>query len=52
MNKSQQNNFNRQTQLSNNERIINRTNQRKKKIRRKKIIIRALIGIVFLCVDL
>lgn len=50
MNMSQQNNHNRQTQLSNNERIINRTNQRKKKIRRKKIVIRALIGMVFLCV--
>lgn len=36
-------------QLSGNERIINRTNQRRKKNRRKKIIIRAILGIVFLC---
>ncbi len=41
-----------QSQLSNNERIINRTNQRRQKIRRKKIIIRALIGIVFLFVGI
>ena len=38
--------------LSNNERIINRTNQRRQKIRRKKIIIRSLVGIVFLCVGI
>lgn len=36
-------------QLSGNERIINRTNQRRKKNRRKKIIIRAILGFVFLC---
>lgn len=42
--------YNNQGQLSNNERIINRTNQRRQKIRRKKIIIRTLIGVVFLCV--
>lgn len=47
MRNTQQNN---QGQLSNNERIINRTNQRRQKIRRKKIIIRTLLGIVFLCV--
>lgn len=41
---------NNQNQLSNNERIINRTNQRRKKIRRKKIIIRTLLGLIFLCV--
>ncbi len=49
MKKTQQNN---QNQLSNNERIINRTNQRRQKIRRKKIIIRTLIGIVFLCIGI
>jgi cell division protein FtsQ len=50
MEKMQYNNSNRQAQLSNNERIINRTNQRRQKIRRKKIIIRTLVGVVFLCV--
>lgn len=49
MKKQQQNNHN---QLSNNERIINRTNQRRQKIRRKKMIIRSLVGIVFLCVGI
>jgi cell division protein FtsQ len=43
---------NNQRQLSNNERIINRTNQRRQKIRRKKIIIRSLIGVVFLFVGI
>ena len=52
MKNTQHNNANHQTQLSNNERIINRTNQRRQKIRRKKIIIRTLIGIVFFCVGI
>ncbi len=52
MKKMQHNNSNRQAQLSNNERIINRTNQRKKKIRRKKIIIRTLVGVVFFCIGI
>ena len=47
--KKQQNNH---KSLSNNERIIKRTNQRRQKIRRKKIIIRSLVGIVFLCVGI
>ncbi len=47
--KKQQNNH---VPLSNNERIIKRTNQRRQKIRRKKIIIRSLVGIVFLCVGI
>lgn len=47
--KKQQNNH---KPLSNNERIIKRTNQRRQKIRRKKIIIRSLVGIVFLCVGI
>lgn len=50
MKKTQHNNSERQGQMSNNERIINRTNQRRQKNRRKKIIIRTLIGIIFLCV--
>lgn len=52
MKKTQHNNPNHQGQMSNNERIINRTNQRRQKIRRKKIIIRTLIGIVFFCVGI
>lgn len=50
MKNTQHNNSGHQGQLSNNERIINRTNQRRQKNRRKKIIIRTLIGIIFLCV--
>lgn len=38
----------RSNQLSGNERIINRTNERKRKIRRKKIIFRSVLGLVFL----
>ena len=52
MKKTQHNNSNHQGQMSNNERIINRTNQRRQKIRRKKIIIRTLIGIVFFCIGI
>lgn len=52
MKKTQHNNPNHQGQMSNNERIINRTNQRRQKIRRKKIIIRTLIGIVFFCIGI
>ena len=47
MNKQQNN-----KPLSNNERIIKRTNQRRQKIRRKKIIIRSLVGVVFLCIGI
>ncbi len=50
MRNTQHNKQAQQGQLSNNERIIKRTNQRKQKIRRKKIIIRTLLGVVFLCV--
>ncbi len=39
-------------QLSNNERIINRTNLRRKKNRRKKIIFRTIIGVVFFCIGI
>lgn len=50
MKKTQHKNSGHQGQMSNNERIINRTNQRRQKIRRKKIIVRTVIGVVFLCV--
>ena len=36
--------------MSNNERIIQRTNQRKKKNKRKKIVFRLVIGCLFLCI--
>lgn len=39
-------------QLSGNERIVNRTNQRRKKNKRKKIIIYSLLCFVFLCVGI
>ncbi len=37
-------------QLSGNERIINRTNQRRKKNKRKKLIFRAVLCFTFLCI--
>ena len=43
-------NTNQRAQLSNNERIINRTNARRRKNRRKKIIIRSVLGLIFFCV--
>lgn len=52
MKNTQHSNVNQHTQLSNNERIINRTNQRRRKNRRKKIIIRSIVGFVFLCVGI
>ena len=39
-------------QLSGNERIVNRTNQRRKKNKRKKIVIYSLLCFVFLCVGI
>ncbi|MGN1162226.1 MAG: cell division protein FtsQ/DivIB [Candidatus Fimenecus sp.] len=39
-------------QLSGNERIVNRTNQRRKKNKRKRIIIYSLLCFVFLCVGI
>ncbi len=50
MKNTQPTNSNRNSQLSNNERIIKRTNQRKRKNRRKKIIIRSVFGVAFLCI--
>lgn len=50
MKNTNQFNTNQHTQLSNNERIINRTNQRRRKNRRKKIIVRFLLGFAFLCI--
>ncbi len=50
MRNTQHNKPTQQGQLSNNERIINRTNLRKKKNRRKKMIFRTVLGIVFFCV--
>lgn len=41
-------NTSRNNQLSGNERIINRTNQRRKKNRRKKLIIRSVLCFIFL----
>ena len=37
-------------QMSGDERIVNRTNQRRKKNRRKKLIIRSVICFLFLCI--
>ena len=52
MSNTRKNNTNQQTQLSNNERIINRTNQRRKKNRRKRIIFRSVICALFLCIGI
>ncbi len=50
MNEHGRQNTNRNSQLSNNERIVNGRIQRNKRNRRKKIIIRSIIGVVFLVV--
>lgn len=39
-------------QMSGDERIVNRTNQRRKKNRRKKLIIRSVICFLFLCIGI
>ena len=39
----------RNSQLSGDERIVNRTNQRRKKNKRKKMITRIVLLVVFLC---
>ncbi len=52
MNNTRKNSTNQQTQLSNNERIINRTNQRRQKNRRKRIIVRSLLCASFFCVGI
>ncbi len=49
MRNTQHNNATNRGQLSNNEIIINRTNQRRRKNHRKMLIIRTIIGVVFLC---
>lgn len=49
MKKTNNSNTARNSQLSGDERIINRTNQRRRKNRRKKIIIRVILCLVFLC---
>lgn len=49
MKKTNNSNTVRNSQLSGDERIINRTNQRRRKNRRKKIIIRVILCLVFLC---
>lgn len=38
------------TQLSNNEKIVNRTNLRRRRNRRKKIIFRSVLGLIFFCI--
>lgn len=48
MKKTNNPNTSRNSQLSGNERIINRTNQRRKKNKRKKLIIRAVLCFIFL----
>lgn len=48
MRKTNNPNTSRNSQLSGNERIINRTNQRRKKNKRKKLIIRAVLCFIFL----
>ena len=52
MNEQRRQNTNRNSQLSNNERIVNGRIQRNKRNRRKKIIIRSIIGVVFLVVGI
>lgn len=49
MKKTNNSNTVRNSQLSGDERIINRTNQRRRKNKRKKIIIRVILCLVFLC---
>lgn len=41
---------NQHTQLSNNERIVNRTNLRRRRNRRKKIIFRSVLGLIIFCI--
>ena len=50
MSDTRRQNTNGNSQLSNNERIVNRRIQRNKRNRRKKIIVRSVIGVVFLVV--
>lgn len=50
MSDTRRQNTNGNPQMSNNERIVNRRIQRNKRNRRKKIIIRSVIGVVFLVV--
>ncbi|MBQ4645253.1 MAG: FtsQ-type POTRA domain-containing protein [Clostridia bacterium] len=50
MSDTRRQNTNGNPQLSNNERIVNRRIQRNKRNRRKKIIFRSIIGVVFLVV--
>ncbi len=52
MRNTQNSNANRNNQLSNNERIINRTNQRKRKNRRKKIIFRSVLSTLVIVVGI
>ncbi len=52
MNEQRRQNTNKNSQLSNNERIVNGRIQRNKRNRRKKIIIRSIIGVVFLVVGI
>ena len=48
--KPQRTNTNQHTQLSNNEKIVNRTNLRRRRNRRKKIIVRSVLGFIFFCI--
>lgn len=50
MSDTRRQNTNENSQLSNNERIVNRRIQRNKRNRRKKIIFRSIVGVVFLVV--
>ena len=50
MKKANSQSTSRNTQMSGNERIINRTTQRRKRNRRKKLIVRASFGAIFLLV--
>ncbi len=50
MSDTRRQNTNENPQLSNNERIVNRRIQRNKRNRRKKIIFRSIVGVVFLVV--
>ena len=52
MKKTNNPNTSRNNQLSGNERIVNRTNQRRKKNKRKKLIFRAVLCFIFLCIGI
>lgn len=52
MKKTNNPNTSRDNQLSGNERIVNRTNQRRKKNKRKKLIFRAVLCFIFLCIGI